>query len=91
MLRFIIDYSSIYIFINKYILPYQTEIFTLINKQIIKELNLNIDNVYIDETKFEANANKYKFVWKPTKFHEKLDEKIKKFIIDIGYNFKKIN
>ena len=83
------DYSSICIFINKYILPYQTEIFTLINKQIIKELNLNIDNVYIDGTKFEANANKYKFVWKPTKFHEKLDEKIKKFIIDIGYDFKK--
>ena len=83
------DYSSICIFINKYILPYQTEIFTLINKQIIKELNLNIDNVYIDGTKIEANANKYKFVWKPTKFHEKLDEKIKKFIIDIDYDFKK--
>ena len=82
------DYSSICLFINKYILPYQYEIFTLINKQIIKELDLNIDNVYNDGTKFEANANKYKFVWKPTKFHEKLDIKIKDFIIDLGYNIK---
>lgn len=82
------DYSIIGDFINKYILPYQFEIFTLINKQIIKELNLNIDNVYDDGTKFEANANKYKFVWKPTKFHEKLDIKIKDFIADIGYDFK---
>ena len=82
------DYSIIGDFINKYILPYQYEIFTLINKQIIIELNLNIDNVYDDGTKFEANANKYKFVWKPTKFHEKLDKKIKEFIIDIEYNFK---
>lgn len=85
------DYSSICKFINKYILPYQYEIFTLINKQIIKELNLNINDVYIDGTKFEANANKYKFVWKPTKFHEKLDKKIKNFIIDIGYDIKEEN
>lgn len=80
------DHSVIGDFINKYILPYQYEIFTIINKQIIKELNLNIDNVYNDGTKFEANANKYKFVWKPKKYHQKLDLKIKDFISDIGYN-----
>ena len=32
---------------------------------------------YIDGSKFEANANKYKFVWKPTTFHEKLSDKIR--------------
>lgn len=80
------DYSSICLFINEYILPFQYEIFTLINKQIIKELKLNIDNVYNDGTKFEANANKYKFVWKPKKFHDKLDKKIKDFIVDIDTN-----
>lgn len=75
------DYSSICLFINEYILPFQYEIFTLINKQIIKELDLNIDDIYNDGTKFEANANKYKFVWKPTKFHQKLDNKIRNFIL----------
>ena len=82
------DHSIIGDFINKYIVPHQYDIFTLINKQIIKELDLNIDDVYNDGTKFEANANKYKFVWKPTKFHQKLDNKIKNFIVDIGYNIK---
>lgn len=80
------NYSTICLFINKYILPYQYEIFTLINKQIIRELHLNIDNVYKDGTKFEANANKYKFVWKPIKFHERLDKKIKDYIANIGYD-----
>ena len=82
------NYSSICLFINKYIVPHQYDIFTLINKQIIKELGLNIDDVYNDGTKFEANANKYKFVWKPKKFHQKLDNKIKNFIVDIGYDIK---
>lgn len=34
------DHSVIGDFINKYILPYRYEIFTLITKQIIKELNV---------------------------------------------------
>lgn len=80
------DHSVIGDFINKYIVPYQYEIFTTINKQIIKDLNLNIDDVYNDGTKFEANANKYKFVWKRKKYHQKLDKKIKEFISNIGYD-----
>lgn len=79
------DHSIIGDFINNYILPYQYETFTTINKQIITELNLNISDVYADGTKFEANANKYKFVWKPKKYHQKLDIKIKEFIINVGY------
>ena len=74
------DHSSIGNFINNYIVPYQYEIFTCINKQIIKEFKLNISNCYIDGTKIEANANKYKFVWKPTKYHNKLDIKIKELL-----------
>ena len=63
--------------INKYILPYQYEIFTMITKAIIAEFNLDISIHYLDGTKLEANANKYKFVWKPTTYHKKLDEKIR--------------
>ena len=79
------DHSTIGNLINLYILPYQYEIFTIINKQIIKELNLTILTVYLDGTKLEANANKYKFVWKPKKYHENLDIKIRNLIKDIGY------
>lgn len=63
--------------INRYIVPYQYEIFTMITRTIIEELNLNITNQYLDGTKIEANANKYKFVWKPVTFHKKLDSKIR--------------
>ena len=74
------DHSTLGNFINNYIVPYQYEIFTCINKQIIKEFNLDISNCYVDGTKIEANANKYKFVWKPTKFHLKLCDKIRNLL-----------
>ena len=78
------DHSVIGKFINKYILPNQYEIFICLTKQIIKEFSIDVSNVYIDGTKIEANANKYKFVWKPTKFHTKLDIKIKDLLIKMG-------
>ena len=74
--------------INKYILPYQYEIFSMVTKTIVDEFNLDISNQYIDGTKIEANANKYKFVWKPVKFHKRLNEKIKELIakMNLEYN-----
>ena len=72
--------------INKYILPYHREIFTMITKVIIKEFNLDITDIYLDGTKIEANANKYKFVWKPTTFHKKLDVKIRNLLNSVGLN-----
>lgn len=50
-------------FINKVIKPNIDEIFTLITKQIVDEMELNLhDYAFIDGTKFEADCNKYKFV-----------------------------
>lgn len=72
-------------FINRYILPYQYEIFTMVTKAIIKEFNLDTSIQYLDGTKIEANANKYNFVWKPTTFHKKLDAKIKNLLTDMGF------
>lgn len=73
--------------ISKYILPYQYEIFTLITKTIKDEFNLDVSNQYLDGTKIEANANKYKFVWKPTNYHKNLDAKIKKLLLEFDINF----
>lgn len=83
------NHSTVGNFINNYIIPYQYEIFTCINKTIVQELNLDISDNYIDGTKFEANANKYKFVWKPDKFHNKLDIKIKELLDIINYEYTK--
>lgn len=79
------DHSVIGDFINRYIVPYQYEIFTMITETIIKELNVDIANQYLDGTKIEANANKYKFVWKPTTYHKKLDIKVKQYLLELGY------
>ena len=77
------SYNAICECINNYILPYQYEIFTMVTKTIIEEFNLDITNQYLDGTKIEANANKYKFVWKPTTFHKKIDIKIKELLLSI--------
>ena len=79
-------YKVICEFINKYIVPYQYEIFTMITKTIIEELDVDISNQYLDGTKIEANANKYKFVWKPTTYHKKLDIKIRQYLLELGYD-----
>lgn len=64
-------------FINDIIVPNAEKIFHLITNEIIKECNITIKDSFIDGSKFEADANKYKFVWKPTKFHLKLSDKIR--------------
>ena len=64
-------------FINDYILPNQTEIFSIITNTIFKFCSIKMDKMYIDGSKFEANANKYKFVWKPTTYHIRLSDKVR--------------
>lgn len=76
-----LSYNVISECINKYIFPYQYEFFPMITKTIIEEFNLDISNQYLDGTKIEANANKYKFVWKQTSFHKRLDIKIKELLL----------
>lgn len=39
-------------------------IFLEINKKIFNEDNVDLDHLYIDGTKLEADANKYSWVWK---------------------------
>lgn len=69
-------YPTISSFLNNVVVPYQHEIFSRIIMTVITYFDINIDDVFLDGTKFEANANKYKFVWKPTTFHNKLNENI---------------
>ena len=71
-------------FINDIVVVNSNEIFSMITDQIIKECELKIEDVFIDGSKFEADANKYKFVWKPTKFHEKLSNKIRTLLSEVN-------
>lgn len=67
-------------YINDVIKPHQEEIFSIITSTILKYFNIEINDCFIDGTKIEAAANKYKFVWKPTRFHEKLSEKTRNLL-----------
>lgn len=61
-------------------------IFSTLCKQIFKDCSIDMDTVFLDGTKIEANANKYKFVWKPTTFHARLDEKIRGLLSTLNLN-----
>lgn len=78
------SYKTFGNFINETILPNRWEIYSKITKQIFEECSLNMDTVYIDGSKFEADSNKYKFVWKPTKHHERLSNKIEDLLKTYG-------
>lgn len=84
------NYTTFCHFINKVIVPNEEEIFGLINTTIQREMGIAFDDAFIDGTKYEANANKYKFVWKPIAFHKRLSIKInnliKKYNLIPNYN-----
>lgn len=71
-------------FINDFIVPNRKEIFKRIINAIVNEMDISLDDCFIDGNKFEADANKYKFVWKPTTFHNNLSDKVRKLLIDVG-------
>lgn len=81
-----VDFTTICKFINKVIVPNEEKIFSLIMKQLATDVGLILSesDAFIDGTKYEANANKYKFVWKPTKRHRKLSIKINDAIEKYG-------
>ena len=54
------SYKTICEYINRIILPNTYEIFYLITNTIINKYSIDISVQYLDGTKIEANANKYK-------------------------------
>ena len=51
-------------FINQVLADSIEEIFQDINKKIFETEHVDLQHLYIDGSKFEANANKYSWVWK---------------------------
>ena len=76
-------------FINHYLKCSIEDIFYDINQYIFKKDNVNTDIVYIDGSKFEANANKYTWVWKKasTSNRDKLYKKITTLFNEINTTF----
>ena len=71
------SYRTFGYFINEILQDKIENIFNDINHTIFKEEHVDLQHLYIDSSKFEANANKYTWIWKKAteKFHYKLYEK----------------
>lgn len=65
-------------FINEVLSDNVEELFNDINKLIFEKEKVDLNHIYIDGSKFEANANKYSWVWKKAteKSRYKLFDKI---------------
>ncbi len=72
------SYRTFGYFINDVLQDSIEQIFYDINQSIFKEEHVDLQHIYIDGSKFEANANKYTWVWKKAteKSRYKLYEKI---------------
>ena len=58
------SFMTIANFINEFLIDTIENIFNEINSYIFEKENVDLNHVYIDGTKLEANANKYSWVWK---------------------------
>ena len=58
------SYRTFGYFINEVLKPSVEELFSDINKKIFAEQHVDLSHLYIDGSKFEANANKYSWVWR---------------------------
>ncbi len=63
------------------------KIFTELLEYLIEEKYLRLENMFVDGSKFSADANKYSHVWaKNTKrYKEKVQERIKQLLLQIEY------
>ena len=80
------SYRTFGYFINEILQDKIENIFNDINHAIFNDEHVDLQHLYIDGSKFEANANKYIWVWKKAteKFRYKLYEKITAEIEEIN-------
>jgi len=74
------DYRTINDFRGSRMQDMIDELFEAVIHKLIEEKYITFENYFLDGTKFEADANKYSFVWKKsvTKYEAKLKENIEK-------------
>ena len=80
------SYRTFGYFINEILESSIEDIFNDINKAIFEQEHVDLNHIYIDGSKFEANANKYSWVWKKAteKSRYRLYDKITKLFDEIN-------
>lgn len=75
------SYVTLSTFLNNVVVKHFESIFAKITAAILNKYQIPIDDCFLDGTKIEANANKYKFVYKPITFKTRLFDKIRNLLI----------
>lgn len=80
------SYRTFGYFINEVLADSIEDIFYDINQAIFEKEHVDLNHLYIDGTKFEANANKYTWVWRKAteKSRYRLFKKITNLLEDIN-------
>ena len=80
------SYRTFGYFINEVLGGSIEDIFNDINQKIFETEHVDLQHLYIDGSKFEANANKYSWVWKKAteKSRYRLFDKITKLLQEIN-------
>jgi len=79
------DHRTINRFRGKVMKAVINEVFYGVVEQLMEQGYVDLESYFVDGTKIEANANKYKFVWRKSteKNKEKLQEKVKQLLEEI--------
>ena len=91
------SYRTFGYFINEILSESVEEIFADINRAIFEEEHVDLQHIYIDGSKFEANANKYSWVWKKAteksryRLYKKITELIKVINEELAWSGTKIS
>ena len=91
------SYRTFGYFINEILSESVEEIFADINRAIFEEEHVDLQHIYIDGSKFEANANKYSWVWKKAteksryRLYKKITELIKIINEELAWSGTKIS
>lgn len=86
------SYRTFGYFINEILQDKIENIFNDINHAIFNDEHVDLQHLYIDGSKFEANANKYTWVWKKAtekfryKFYEKITAEIEEINAEIAWS-----
>lgn len=83
------DHTTISRFLENKMNGAAEELFYQLNKKLAEMGELKYENIFIDGTKIEANANRYSFVWAKAveKNRNKLNEKLKKELIRVAEKY----
>jgi hypothetical protein len=87
--KHVLDHATTARFRSIHLFSCVKEIFAQMDSRLANLGEISLENIFIDGTKIEVFANKYKFVWKKsvTKNMQKLVDKIPVFIEQVEENF----